>query len=318
MIRSKIIGTGGYLPKKILSNDDISKMIDTSDEWIYSRVGIRNRHIVEEGELSSDMALSASVVAIENANIDKNSIDLIIVATTTPDKTFPSTAAILHHKLGINRAIPCFDLQAVCSGFVYILSVADAMMKSGIYNNILIVGVDSLSKIMDWSDRATCVLFGDGAGAVILAKTDEEGIINSFLSCDGNLEDSLYTTGGVASTCGSGVIKMNGREVYKKAVTVMTESVLNVLKNTGYNVADIDFLIPHQANIRIMHKVAEMLGIDDDKVISTIENYANNSAATIPLALDFALKNNIIKKGDLIATTAAGGGFTWGANLLRI
>jgi 3-oxoacyl-[acyl-carrier-protein] synthase-3 len=319
MIKSKILSTGSYLPEKILSNEDISKIVDTNDDWIFSRVGIKNRHIIAPDQNTSDMALEASLAAINSADIDKNSIDLIILSTTTPDKTFPATAAILHHKLRINKPIPCFDIQAVCSGFVYALSVADAMIKSGGYKNALVIGADCLSRITDWTDRATCVLFGDGAGAVILSSTgEEEGIINSYISCDGRLEDILYTTGGTSTTRSAGVMTMNGKEVYKKAVTVMSEAVLKVFDNSNYSIKDLDYLIPHQANIRIMQKVGEILNLSSNQVISTIENYGNNSAATIPLALDSAIKNNIIKKGNLIATTSAGGGFTWGANLIRI
>jgi len=317
MVNTKIIATGSYLPSKILSNDDIAAFIDTNDEWIYSRVGIKSRHIALDDEYSSDMGCGAANDALHKAGIDKDSIDMIIVATTTPDKTFPATAAIIHKKLSIKKPIPCFDLQAVCSGFVYGLTVADSLIKSGQCKTILLIGVDKLSSITNWRDRGTCVLFSDGAGAVVLSATEDQGILNSFISCDGNFDEIIHTSGGVSSTQEAGKMIMDGPGVYKKAIEVMTNSVLEVISASNYNISDIDCLIPHQANIRIMQKVAMNLGIDSKRVIATIENYANNSAATIPLAIDYAANHNLLRRGNLFVTVAAGGGFTWGANLIR-
>jgi 3-oxoacyl-[acyl-carrier-protein] synthase-3 len=320
MINSRIISTGSYLPRKIITNEDLASSVNTSDEWIYSRVGIKSRHIAEDFEYSSDLGVAAALDALQKCSMNKNEIDLILVATTTPDKTFPSTAAIIHKKLAISKPIPCFDIQAVCSGFVYGVSIADAMIKSGQYQNILLVGADKLSSITDWQDRSTCVLFSDGAGAVLLSGTQHgDGcVLASYLNCDGQYADIIQTTGGVSSNKESGVMIMDGKAVYKKAVEVMTSAVLEVLRIGKVDVADIDYIIPHQANIRIMHKVAEHLGVAHDKMISTIESYANNSAATIPLALDYGFKHKILKQGQLIVTVAAGGGFTWGANLIKI
>lgn len=317
-IRSKIVATGSYLPQKIVTNDDLAKTVDTSNEWIIERTGIKQRHIANEGELTSDLALHASKAAISSVKIKVEDIDLIIVATTTPDLTFPSTATILQAKLGAKNAF-AFDVQAVCSGFVYALNIADNFIKSGQAKNALVVGAETLSRIVDWSDRNTCVLFGDGAGAVILQATQEKnsGILSSKLNSDGTLADILKTTGGASSNKQVGIITMAGKEVFKHAVEKMAKSVIEALDKAGLSTKDIDLLIPHQANARILNSVASKLGLDEDKVIMTLQNHANTSAASIPLAMDYANKTNRLKKGDLIVLEALGGGLTWGSVILR-
>lgn len=314
-MKSRITGFGSYLPEIIVTNEDLAKKIDTSDEWIFTRTGIKQRRIAAENEFSSDLAYMASKDLLERFNIDPNIIDLILVATTSSDKIFPSTACYVQKKLGIH-SIPCFDLQAVCSGFVYGLSVADAFIKSGSYKNILLIGVDTMSKILDWKDRKTCVLFGDGAGAVLISKSEEEGIIRSYLGAEGSADSILYSSGNLGKNETAFVV-MEGTEVYKMAIEKMEYSIKKLLEDTNYKIEDIDLLVPHQANIRIMEKVAQNLGIKGDKVINIIENMANNSAATIPLALDFAYRTGRIKNGSLVMTCAAGAGFTWGGNLIR-
>lgn len=319
-IHSAIIATGSYLPAKILSNEDLAKTVETSDEWIVERTGIKQRHIVAEGELTSDLAYQASLSALKNTKkpITIEEIELIIVATTTPDLTFPATATTLQAKLGAKNAF-AFDVQAVCSGFVYALSVADNFIKSGQVKNVLVVGAESLSRIVDWKDRNTCVLFGDGAGAMILQATDKEnhGILSTKLNSDGTLNDILKTTGGPSLNGQAGFITMAGKEVFKHAVDKMAKSVIEALDKAGLKTTDIDLLVPHQANARILNSVATKLGLREDQVIMTVASHANTSAASIPLALDYAQKNNKIKDGDLVVLEALGGGLTWGSVIIR-
>lgn len=315
---SKIIATGSYLPEKILTNEELSKTVDTSDEWISSRTGIRQRHIAAEGQLTSDLALQAAKEALKKADLDASSIDLIIVATTTPDLTFPSTATKVQEQLGITEGA-AFDLQAVCSGFVYALSVADALIKTKQHKRILVIGAEKMSSILNWEDRNTCVLFGDGAGALILEANENNDacIIDSKIRSDGRYKDILYVNGGVGENGLSGTIVMQGKEVFKHAADKMSSIVKEVLKDNNYTLDNLDLLIPHQANFRIMEMVGKKLALPKDKVISTVQDHANTSAASIPLALDRAVNENKISSGQLVATTAMGAGLTWGTNLFR-
>ena len=318
MVNAKILAAGSYLPSKIVTNFDLEKTVDTTNDWIVERTGISQRHIVTKDELTSDLAFIAAKNAIANAKIDVLDLDMIIVATTSPDLTFPATAVIVQSKLGAKNAF-AFDLQAVCSGFVYALVTANNFIKSGQAKKVLVIGADTLSKIVDWTDRNSCILFGDGAGAVILAATDDKnsGILASELHSDGDFVDLLKTTGGTSLNGNSGYITMAGREVFKHAVDKMSQCVISSLKKANLAVADIDLLIPHQANARILSAVAKKLGLSEDKVIVTVGDHGNTSAASIPLALDFALKNNRIKEGDLIVMEALGGGLTWGSVVIR-
>jgi 3-oxoacyl-[acyl-carrier-protein] synthase III len=318
LTRSKISATGSYLPEKIVTNADLSKTVDTSDVWIVDRTGIKQRHIAAPEELTSDIASKAALNLLSKSNIKPEEIDLIILATTTPDLTFPATSTTVQAKIGAKNAF-AFDIQAVCSGFVFALSTADNFIKSGQVKNALVIGADTLSRIVDWSDRNTCVLFGDGAGAVLLQATTEDncGIIASDLHSDGTLNNILKTTGGVASSQTSGFIEMTGKEVFKHAVEKMSKSVLSVLEKSGLTIKDIDLLVPHQANARILNAVANKLELDESKVVITVENQANTSAASIPLALDLANSQKRIKKGDLVVLEALGGGLTWGSIALR-
>ncbi len=317
-IHSKISATGSYLPKKILTNLELSAIVETSDEWIMDRTGIKQRHIAAEGELTSDLASNAALKALEQAHIKAEEIDLIILATTTPDLTFPATATTVQAKIGAKNAF-AFDVQAVCSGFVFAMAAADNFIKSGQVKNALVIGADTLSRIVDWKDRNTCVLFGDGAGAVLLQATSEEncGILASDLHSDGTLNDILKTSGGPASNQQTGFIEMSGKEVFKHAVEKMSKSVLSVLSKAGLTVKDIDLLVPHQANARILNAVATRLELSEQQVIITVQNHANTSAASIPLALDYANSIGKIKKGDLVVLEALGGGLTWGSIALR-
>ena len=319
-IHSVVVATGSYLPAKIVTNHDLAQTVDTSDEWIFERTGIKERHIAAKDELTSDIAANAARAALASSSVPIaiEEIELIIVATTTPDLTFPATATTLQAKIGAKNAF-AFDVQAVCSGFVYALTIADNFIKSGQVKNALVVGAETLSRIVDWQDRNSCVLFGDGAGAVILQASHEEnrGIISSKLSSDGLLNDILKTSGGPSFNQQSGVIHMAGKEVFKHAVEKMAKSVIDVLEKVGLKPSDIDLLVPHQANARILSAVSTRLGIAENKVILTVANHANTSAASIPLALDFANKNNRIKKGDLVVMEALGGGLTWGSVVLR-
>lgn len=323
MSNNFILSVGSYLPKKILSNNDIALMVDTNDEWIRERTGITERHIADEEELTSDLAVNAAKNAIEKAKISANEIDLIIVATTTPDQTFPSCATIVQNKLGCKNAF-AFDVQAACSGFIYAVTVADSLMKSnGKIRYALVMGAEIMSKIVDWKDRSTCILFGDGAGAVIIkAETNTEidtnsrGIISANLYSDGNV-GILYTDGGVSSTGNAGKIHMKGQEVFRHAVDKLTALIEETLKNNNLKIEDIDWLIPHQANTRIIKAVTDKFQLLNGKVINTVGKHANTSAASIPLALDCALQESKIKPGNLVLLIAIGAGLTWGAVLLR-
>jgi 3-oxoacyl-[acyl-carrier-protein] synthase-3 len=317
-IKSKIISTGSYLPAKILSNFDLEKIVDTTDDWIVERTGIKNRHIAAENELTSDIAFEAAKKAIENSGIPAEEIEMIILATTTPDLTFPATSTKVQAKLGAKGAF-AFDIQAVCSGFVYAITVADNFIKSGQVKNALVIGADVLSRIVDWKDRNTCVLFGDGAGAVVLQATTDEnsGIMAASLHSDGFLNDILKTSGGTSSNQKSGFIEMAGKEVFKHAVEKMSKSVTSTLEKAHLKVSDIDFMVPHQANARILSAVANRLELPQEKVILTVENHANTSAASIPLALDSANSQGKFKKGDVLVLEALGGGLTWGSVVLK-
>jgi len=318
MNNSKIIASGKYLPKKILSNHDLEKTVDTSHEWIFERTGIVKRHIADEKEMTSDLALQACKEALKNAQLKAEQIEMIIVATTTPDLTFPSTATILQSKLNASNAF-AFDIQAVCSGFVYALNVANNFIKSNQVKNALVVGAETLSRIVDWKDRNTCVLFGDGAGAVILSSTNNknEGILSNNLYSDGSLVNILKTNGGISANQKSGFIEMQGKEVFKLAVEKMSEAVLAGLKNLNLKISDIDLLIPHQANSRILNAVAKKLELPESKIIITVQDHANTSAASIPLAINYAIEKNKIHNNDLIVLEALGGGLTWGSIIMR-
>lgn len=319
MIKSKFIGCGAYLPKKVLTNDDLSHLVDTTDEWITTRTGIKKRHIVEDGETTSDLAAQALQQALIDFKIDKNSIDGIIVATTTPDIIFPSTASLVQKKVGITKGF-AFDLNAVCSGFVYALVTADGLIKSGAAKRIAVIGAETMSRIVDWKDRSTCVLFGDGAGVFIIEATNEKekGIISSVLEADGNLSEILIVNGGVSKGCFDAKIFMNGKEVFKHAVEKMSAVTLAVLEKSGLSINDIDWLIPHQANIRIMDAMADRIGLSKEKVVATVDIHANTSAATIPLAFDHYYKQGLIKSGQTLALTALGAGITYGGIVMRV
>ena len=318
MIHSKIIGTGSYLPAKVVTNFDLEKIVDTSHDWIVSRSGIVERHMAAENEMSSDLALQASTRAIETAGISANDIDLIIVATTTPDHIFPSTACVLQDKLGIKSAI-AFDVQAVCSGFIYALNTADLYIRGGQAKNVLIVGTEVLSRILNWEDRTTCVLFGDGAGAVVLQRSEKPGILSTKLHADGSQRCMLSATGQISNgkIQGEPFIKMDGQAVFKFAVKSLSEVAEEVLAENKLQGSDIDWMVPHQANIRIIEATAKKLGLSMDKVVQTVATHGNTSAASIPLALDVAVRDGRIKPGQHILMEAVGGGFTWGAALIR-
>jgi 3-oxoacyl-[acyl-carrier-protein] synthase-3 len=318
MTYSKIIGTGSYLPKKILTNHDLESVVDTSDSWIRSRTGIEQRHIAAENEMASDLAINACLKAIESADISADKIDLIIVATTTPDMTFPSTACILQSKLGI-KDCPAFDVQAVCSGFVYALATADMFIRAGRCNTALVVGTEIYSRLLDWNDRSTCVLFGDGAGAVLITKSDQPGILSSHLHANGSHYNALSLPGNIShgKIQGNPFITMEGNTVFKFAVKVMEEIVYEALSENNLQISDINWLIPHQANIRIIQSTAKKLGLPMDKVVTTIAKHGNTSAASIPLALDIAVRDKRIKPNQYVLLEGVGGGFTWGAVLIR-
>jgi 3-oxoacyl-[acyl-carrier-protein] synthase-3 len=317
-IYSRIIGTGSYLPAKVLTNADLAGTVDTSDEWIQQRTGIRERHIAADNEKASDLALQASRRALEMAGITADQLSLIIVATTTPDMVFPSTACILQSKLGVKN-MPAFDVQAVCSGFVYALNTADLYIKSGQYEYILVVGAEVYSRILDWSDRGTCVLFGDGAGAVVLKRSSTPGILASRLHADGSHADILSVPGQVCrgAVSGTPLLQMDGGAVFKFAVKVLEEVALETLEVAGLQKTDIDWLIPHQANIRIIQATAKKLGMTMERVVTTVDRHANTSAASVPLALDEAVRDGRIRKGHKVMLEGVGGGFTWGAVLLQ-
>ncbi len=316
MKHSRIAGTGSYLPERILTNAELERTIDTTDEWIFTRTGIRERHIIAKGQFTSDMSLEAAKNAIEAANIDIQSIDLIVLATTTPDRTFPSTACLLQQKLGIINC-PAFDLQAVCSGFVYALATADNFIKAGAAKCALVVGADAMSRITDWTDRSNCILWGDGAGAVILQASDDQGILSTHLHANGNYADMLMVPQGVSNQEGSKTILMEGNAVFKMAVNTLDAIVDDTLAANGLEKSDVDWLVPHQANIRILQSTAKKLGMSMDRVVTTVDKHGNTSAASIPLALDVAVRDGRIKRGETILMEAFGGGFTWGSVLMK-
>ena len=320
--RSVVLGCGSYLPARTLSNADLAKTVDTSDEWIVQRTGIRERHVAAQGEMTSDLALHAARAALDHAGLDAQSIDLIVLATSTPDNTFPATAVSVQAGLGMYHGA-AFDLQAVCSGFVFALATADGLLKAGLHKRALVIGAETFSRILDWTDRATCVLFGDGAGAVVLEAQSlpgtraDRGILTAHLRSDGRYKDKLYVDGGPSSTRTVGHLRMEGREVFKHAVANITDVIEDAFRATGYTAADIDWFVPHQANKRIIDGSAHKLGIDPAKVVTTVDRHGNTSAASIPLALQVAVGDGRIKQGDLVLLEAMGGGFTWGASLLR-
>lgn len=318
MAYARVIGTGSYLPAHITTNADLEKIVDTTDAWIVERTGIRQRHHAEEGELTSDLALKAAERAIEAAGIDSGEIDLIIVATTTPDRVFPSTACILQAKLGIANACPAFDVQAVCSGFVYALAVANNFVRAGQAHTVLVVGAETLSRITDWTDRSNCILWGDGAGAVVMRAAEEPGIIATHLHADGRYADLLFVDGGVSlKKEGACYMRMSGNAVFKMAVNTLDAIVDETLEANGLAKSDIDWLVPHQANIRIIQATAKKLGLSMERVVVTVDRHGNTSAASIPLAFDTAVRDGRIKRGELILMEAFGGGFTWGSVLMR-
>ena len=317
-----MLGCGAYLPEKILTNAELVTRVDTSDEWIVARTGIRCRHIARDGETTSDLAFYAAQDALKDSGIEAGALDLVIVATTTPDETFPSVATNVQARLGMTRGA-AFDVQAVCSGFIYGLAIADNFIKAGQAKTILLIGAETMSRLLDWSDRATCVLFGDGAGAVVLQAGEgaggnfDRGVLNSKLFSDGRLHDLLYVDGGPSTTGTTGFLRMQGREVFRHAVTNISAAIHASTDEAGVAIADIDWFVPHQANQRILDGTAKRLAIPPEKVISTIADHGNTSAASVPLALVTAVRDGRIKRGDLLLLEAMGGGLTWGSALVR-
>jgi 3-oxoacyl-[acyl-carrier-protein] synthase-3 len=317
-----VLGCGSYLPSRVLTNSELSRMVDTSDEWIAQRTGIRERHIAAEGETTSDMGLAAARAALDAAGVDAQSIDLIVLATSTPDNTFPASAVQIQAGLGLTRGA-AFDLQAVCSGFVFGLATVDGLIRTGAFKRALVIGSETFSRILDWTDRGTCVLFGDGAGAVVIEAQPQpgtradRGVLTSHLRSDGRHKAKLYVDGGPSSTQTVGHLRMEGRAVFKHAVAMITDVIEDAFKATGYTAADIDWFVPHQANQRIIDDSAKKLGIAPEKVVSTVARHGNTSAASIPLALSAAVADGRIKRGDLVMLEAMGGGFTWGSALVR-
>jgi 3-oxoacyl-[acyl-carrier-protein] synthase-3 len=322
IVRSQVIGLGSYLPERILSNAELAKRVDTTDEWIVGRTGIHRRHIAAEGEATSHLALKAAQAALADAKIGAEEIDLIIVATTTPDETFPSVATNIQAKLGMTRGA-AFDVQAVCSGFVYGLAVADNFIKCGQARTVLLVGAETMSRLMDWTDRTTCVLFGDGAGAIVLraapgkGDVSDRGVLSTKLFSDGRHHDFLYVDGGPSTTGTTGHLRMAGKEVFKHAVINTVSAMEQAVEAGGVPIETVDWIVPHQANQRILDTTAWKLGLPKERVISTIAEHGNTSAASVPLALDVGVKDGRIKRGDLLLLEAMGGGFTWGAALVR-
>jgi 3-oxoacyl-[acyl-carrier-protein] synthase-3 len=322
VIRSVVQGCGSYLPKRIVTNGELAAKMDTSDEWIQQRTGIRQRHIAADGEFTSHLALQAAERALSHAGVKANELDLIVLATATPDETFPATATRVQQGLGMTRGA-AFDVQAVCAGFVYGLAVADSMIKSGISSTALVIGAETFSRILDWNDRGTCVLFGDGAGAIVLRAEEgkgtsaDRGVLANALHSDGRQHDILYVDGGPSSTRTTGFLRMEGKEVFRHAVVNMAAVVGEVLKIANLTSADIDWLVPHQANKRIIDGTGRKLGLSPDRVVVTVDKHANTSAASIPLALDTAVGDGRIKKGDLLLLEGIGGGLAWGASLVR-
>jgi 3-oxoacyl-[acyl-carrier-protein] synthase-3 len=317
------LGAGCYLPSRVVTNDELAKTVDTSDEWILQRTGIRERHIAAPGEVTSDLAIKAAQAALAAAKVDPQSIDLIVVATSTPDNTFPASAVTVQAGLGITKGA-AFDLQAVCSGFVFGLSTADALLRAGSFKRALLIGAETFSRILDWTDRTTCVLFGDGAGAVVLEAQEQpgqmtdRGVLTTHLRSDGRHKLKLYVDGGPSSTQTVGHLRMEGREVFKHAVGMITDVIRDAFSATGYTAEDLDWFVPHQANRRIIDGSVHKLGIDPTKVVITVDKHGNTSAASIPLALCAAIADGRIKQGDLVMFEAMGGGFTWGSALVRM
>ena len=325
---ARILGTGSALPPKVVTNAQLAAQIDTSDEWIVERTGIRQRHIAADGETTATLAIEAATAALADAGCEASDIDLIVLATATPDNTFPATATKVQHALGCNGGI-AFDVAAVCSGFLYALATADSLLRTGSARRALVIGAETFSRILDWEDRATCVLFGDGAGAVVLEAQDAletganatgplAGIIATKLHADGAQHDLLYVDGGPSTTQTVGHLRMKGREVFRHAVVNLSSVLREVIEDAGISVEEIDWVVPHQANARILDATARKLGISSDKVIVTVDRHANTSAASVPLALDAARKDGRIKCGDMVMLEAMGGGFTWGASLIRM
>jgi 3-oxoacyl-[acyl-carrier-protein] synthase-3 len=322
MIRSVVVGCGSYLPERILTNTDLAKMVDTTDEWIVERSGIRQRHIAAEGELTSDLALKASQAALKNAGLTADDVDLIVLATATPDETFPATACRVQHGLGMTRGF-AFDVQAVCSGFIYALATADNFIKAGQARTALVIGAETFSRILDWNDRTTCVLFADGAGALVLqaqdgeGTNDDRGILTTHLHSDGRHHDLLYVDGGPSSTQTTGKLRMLGKEVFRHAVVNLADVVKETLQAVNMTADQIDWLVPHQANKRIIDGTARKLGLSTDRVVLTVDHHGNTSAASVPLALAEATADGRIKPGQMVLLEAMGGGFTWGSALVR-
>jgi 3-oxoacyl-[acyl-carrier-protein] synthase-3 len=320
--RTVVLGCGSYLPSRVLSNADLAKTVDTSDEWIVQRTGIRQRHVAAQGELTSDLAIKAAQAALDHAGVDPQTIDLIVLGTSTPDNTFPASAVAVQAGLGIYHGA-AFDLQAVCSGFVFALATVDGLLKTGAYRRALVIGSETFSRILDWTDRTTCVLFGDGAGAVVVeaqqqpGTRQDRGVLTAHLRSDGRHKNKLYVDGGPSSTGTVGHLRMEGREVFKHAVANITDVIEDAFRATGYSASDIDWFVPHQANKRIIDGSAQKLGIAPNKVVSTVDVHGNTSAASIPLALSVAVGDGRIKPGDLVLLEAMGGGFTWGSALIR-
>jgi 3-oxoacyl-[acyl-carrier-protein] synthase-3 len=322
MLRTVILGAGCYLPERVVTNEELAKTVDTSDEWIVQRTGIRERRIAAPGEVTSDLALHAARSALAHAKVDASSIDLIVVATATPDNTFPACAVTVQAGLGITTGV-AFDLQAVCSGFVFGLATVDALLRTGAYKRALLIGAETFSRILDWKDRTTCVLFGDGAGAVVVeaqesaGTREDRGLLTIHLRSDGRHKSKLYVDGGPSATQTVGHVRMEGKEVFRHAISMITDVVEDCFRATGYTANDADWFVPHQANKRIIDGSAHKLGIDPAKVVTTVDRHGNTSAASIPLALCDAVADRRIKRGDLILLEAMGGGFTWGAALVR-
>jgi 3-oxoacyl-[acyl-carrier-protein] synthase-3 len=318
MAYSRIIGTGSYLPERVVTNRDLESRIDTTDEWIVSRTGIEARHVAADGEMTSDLALHAARRALDSAGVAPDEIDLIIVATTTPDMIFPSTACLLQAKLGVKQGA-AFDVQAVCTGFMYALSTADLYVKSGMHRCALVVGAEVFSRLLDWNDRRTCVLFGDGAGAVVLRRSDEPGLLHSNLHADGSLSHILRVDGGIShgTIRGNPFLEMDGQAVYRTAVRALDDSAHEALSATGLSAAQIDWFVPHQANIRIINSIADKVGLPRERVVTTVARHGNTSAASVPLALDQAVRDQRIKPGQVVMLQGVGGGMTWGTILLK-
>jgi len=317
MRRSAVLGVGSALPTRRVTNAELAETVDTTDEWIVERTGIRSRYVAGDGETTASLATDAAKRALENAGVDAADIDLIVLATATPDQTFPSSATKVQAALGINDCI-AFDVHAVCTGFLYALSVADSMLRSGNAQKALVIGAETFSRILDWEDRGTCVLFGDGAGALVLgAEEGERGVLATKLHADGRHNDLLFVDGGPSTTGTVGKLRMKGREVFRHAVVNLTDVLNEVLADAGLTAADVDWVVPHQANARILDATARKLGLPAEKVVVTVDQHANTSAASVPLALDAAVRDGRIKRGDLVVLEAMGGGFTWGAAALR-